>query len=312
MLSLDLKQPFLYTNSHNSYLFSANIGHLVWDDFLALYTLLDIFDQADDKLLLSHMIRKPTFDFVGDAPLPDNDIIYKFLPLMGHHDYPLRTLEGDYNLTLNGKVVKRKGKKKRHIICADNALLGSGMFTDNGDHWHGDIESDYSTPHNNGRGGQFRRYREWLMNHIGVDPNTPMDREPYLIVVSVASSTKRHRKKMKFETQIDILKKSLGSRAIIKDVQLSNLSLVEQVELMSRAAVFISMVGGGTVTGTFLPKGASIILYHYDERFLDFDFWNNFPQIKAHWFPMENMTQDFSLATLAEVVNNQLDYLDRH
>jgi hypothetical protein len=38
-------------------------GHLVWDDFLGLYTLLDMFDQSDEDLMLAHMIHKAHKDF---------------------------------------------------------------------------------------------------------------------------------------------------------------------------------------------------------------------------------------------------------
>ena len=192
------------------------------------------------------------------------------------------------------------------------ALIGSGMFSDHGDHhWHGHLPSDFQYPHNNGRGGHFRRYRQWMMEHIGVNPNTPMQRDPYLIIVSQASSTKRKRKNIKFEAQIGALKKSVGDRAVIKSVQFAKLSLVEQVELLSRTAIFVSAVGGATVTGTFLPKGASVILYHVKEKPLDWDWWNNFPQIKASWIPTNVMDDKFHLEALVEIVQNQLDFLDR-
>ena len=286
------------------------IGHLIWDDFLGIYSLLDIFDQADDNLMLTHMVRPATKDFDGDKPLPDSDIMRKFIPLMGNHNYDFQTLEGNYKLKLQGKEVK--GDNKRHVICADNGLIGSGLFSDHGDHhWHGQVSTDYEYPHNHGRGGQFRRFRQWMMEHIGVDPNTPIQRNPYLIVVSESSSRKKDRGHVKFEAQIAALKQNVGDRAIVKSVQLRKLSLVEQVELFSRTAVFVSVVGGATVSGTFLPKGASVILYTWKST-LDWDFWNNFPQIKAHWIRIADMDDDFYLNGLVEIVQNQLDYLDEH
>jgi len=281
----------------------------VWDDFLGLYTLLDIFEQTEDKLMLTHMIRKASGDFGGDEALPDFDVITKFIPLMGQHKYDLKTLEGDYELKLNDKAASRK---KRHVICADSGLIGSGMFSDHGDHhWHGHMESDFTYPHNNGRGGNFRRYRQWMMEHVGVDPNTPVQRDPYLIVVSLASSTKPSRKNIKFRAQIKALKKILGDRVEVRSIQLAKLTLAEQVDLISKTAIFISATGGATVTGTFLPKGANVILYQTKERPLDWDWWNNFPQIKAHWFSMESKDDKFHLKALVDVVQTQLDYLGR-
>ena len=285
------------------------IGHLIWDDFLGIYSLLDMFDQTNDNLILTHMVRPATKDFDGDEPLPDSDITRKFIPLMGSHKYDFQTLEDDYTLKLKDKKVN---DKKRHVICADNGLIGSGLFSDHGDRlWRGHFASDVEYPHNHGRGGQFRRFRQWMMEHIGVDPNSPIQRDPYLIIVSQSSSTKEDHRDVKFEAQIAAWKEDVGDRAIVKSIQLSKLPLIEQVELFSRTAIFVSVVGSATVLGTFLPKGASVILYN-NELKLDWDFWNNFPQIKVRWVPVEEMEDDFYLQGLVEVVQNQLDSLDAH
>jgi len=300
----------LHSFSLNNLSTCITIGHLIWDDFLGLYTLLDIFDQADDKTMLTHMYRPETEDFSGDDDPEGFDLIEKFIPLLGKHDYGIETLEGEYELNLTGIA---NSSTERHVICADNGLLGSGIFSDHGDHhWHGHQPTDYEDPHNVGRGGHLRRFRKWMMEHVGVNPNTPIQREPYLILVSKSSSTKNDRKNIKFGPQVKKLKKHFGDRVVVKKVQLSELSLVEQIELLSRTAVFISTVGGATVSGTFLPKGASVILYMREERPLDWDWWNNFPHVKAHWFPMDNKTDAFHLNALVETVESQLDYIDRH
>ena len=177
------------------------------------------------------------------------------------------------------------------------------MHADHGhNHWHGHSKRDFNDPHNKGRGGLFRRYRQWMMEHLGIDPRTPVQRDPYLIVVSEGSTTKKARKHVNFDAQVKLLKKQVGDRAIIKRVQLSKLSLTEQVELLSRTAVFISATGGGTVTGTFLPKGASIVLYAAKGKPLDWDFWNNYGQVRAHWFPVEHMHDDNYVKSLVETL----------
>ena len=117
-----------------------------------------MFDQADEDLMLTHMIRKAHEDFEGDEPLPDFDLITKFLPLMGRHEYGLQTLEGDYTLKLL-EDKDNSARNERHVICADSGLIGSGVLNDHGDHhWHGHSESDFQDPHNIGRGGLFRRF----------------------------------------------------------------------------------------------------------------------------------------------------------
>lgn len=259
--------------------------------------------------MLTHMIRKAVGDFEGDAPPPDFDVLTKFMPLFTENEYNLKTLEGDYSLKLKPED---GSSTDRHIICADNGLIGSGVFSDHGhNHWHGHTPRDFNEPHNKGRGGLFRRYRQWMMEHVGVNPRTPVQRDPYLIIVSEGSSTKKARRRVNFDAQVNALQNRVSDRAIIKRVQLAKLSLVEQVELMSKTAIFISATGGGTVSATFLPKGASVILYQAKKKPLDWDWWNNFPQVRAHWFPLEVMHEESYLKSLVDTVENQLDYLDR-
>jgi hypothetical protein len=69
----------------------------------------------------------------------------------------------------------------------------------------------------------------------------------------------------------------------------------------------ISVVAGATVTGTFLPDGASIILYSQKDK-LDLAFWNNFPQVKTHWFPLD--AQEETRHELIQIVGAELEYFD--
>jgi hypothetical protein len=289
-----------------------NPGHLLWDDFLSIYTLLDIFDRTDDRLFLAQMRRPKSQTF--SEPVPPFDIITKFLPLMGDFDYNLNIFQ-DYDLKLKHPKFKNDGTDR--VICFDHGLIGSGMFSDHGEtRWHGQWKSDRVLPHNIGRGGLFRRYRSYLLKNVGISSQqNTMQRHPYKVVVSISSSTKSDRANVSFATQIEALSR-LEPRIQIQTVQMSKLSLLEQIQVTSTAAFYISVTGGGTATAMFLPKRAHLILYYVPTRYLDWDFWNNFPHIQTHWVPRSRYDRGEDTALednerLLELITKEMDILDQ-
>lgn len=289
-----------------------NPGHLLWDDFLALYTLLDIFDREGDPLYLAHLIRPSTEEFVED--MPSFDLINKFLPLMGNHQYNV-TVDDGIDVTFKGQPLFKPGDDR--IICADHALTGSGLFADHASHrWHGQTRKDREgQPNNLGRGGLFRRYRRFLMKNIGLLPDNQIQRKPkYQIIFSQNSSTKGTRANVSFVDHIDALS-VLANRTELRPLNIAKMGLVEQIEITSKAAFFVTMVGGGTATAMFLPKGAHLILFYRPNQYLDWDFWNNFPHVKVHWLPLwrdQNRTNNggLSLDSFVALIEAELDMLD--
>jgi len=84
------------------------------------------------------------------------------------------------------------------------------------------------------------------------------------------------------------------------DVQVhkfSDYTLEEQVTMAANAAVYVTSAGGGAITASFLPRGASLHIL-YNERGgvennrntrlparLDWDFFNNQSYLRVHWIP---------------------------
>jgi len=278
---------------------------------MALYTLLDIFDRENDPLYLVHMIRPSTFEF--EEEIPEFDVADKFLPLMGKHNYNV-TIEMGYSLKFEEPSLFKPGDDR--LICADHGLSGSGLFADHGSQkWHGQTKKDREgTPTNLGRGGLFRRYRRFLMKNLGVSPDNQIKRKPkYQIIVSQNSSTKGTRGNVTFSDHIEALS-SLKSRVDVRPVNITKMNLLDQIEMTSTAAFFISTVGGGSSTAMFLPKGAHLLLFYRPMQPLDWDFWNNFPWVKVHWLPLwrdkngtmvDPMLDDFLKLIVAEL--NELD-----
>ena len=294
-----------------------NPGHLIWDDFLGLYTLLDTFDELDKHLLLSQLERSFVPPYGGAEGDTSKDVIHKFAPLLGlHHDYPFK-IEEEYDISddldwtdpNNGKTVNQR------LICASRGVQGSGVFSDHGhDHWHGQVKLDFERPHNVGRGGLLRRFRNWMLNeNLFQQRQTTIRRDPaYKIVIAQNSSTKEDRRGIEFRKQVSALQKRFRrNRLEVIPVQLDTLSLIEQIELVQDAAFFLSMVGGGTVTAFFLPQHANIFLYP-SRKFLDYDLWNNFPLVKTHWMPqIDLMDEKASIDYLVDSVEREMKALDQ-
>ena len=118
--------------------------------------------------------------------------------------------------------------------------------------------------HNHGRGGSLMRFRNFMMQNMGYHPSDhelPAASGRHKIVFSQKSSDISNRN-MDFERQIQFVKDSFPS-ADVEAYIFKTLSLAEQLEIVHDASIYITLCGGGAVTGMFLPKGASL---HYLSR----------------------------------------------
>lgn len=274
-----------------------NPGHLVWDDFLPIYTLLSMFQLLEKDLVL--MRYKHEFWQWASCDRRWNTgrdphckvMLKKFLPLMGQQLETMTTQE-NFNMTWsndNNNVNKNITK----YVCATNGAAGLGMLTDHGQKLHGWKKSDYEFSHNIGRGGLLLDFRNYMLKNTNIKPDKSISKPPYKIVFSVASSSTSARSAT-FEEHKKLLKERLGEKYPMEiiSVKLSSMSLPEQNELVSGASIMITMCGGGAVTGMFLPKGASLLTFFNEEERggdtsprLDWDLLNNLGYIRVHWLP---------------------------
>jgi hypothetical protein len=304
---------------------AANPGHLVWDDFLPIYTLLTMFQlESQSELLMMRYVLKgqerglwASCDWRDDKRDDCATMHKKFLPLMMGTNpvHDLTTTEA-FNF-----APKETGKS--NLICARNGLAGIGSLTDHGTNkMHGWEENDYAVTHNHGRGGMLYEFRNYMVNNLGL-PLEYNHKPPFRIVFSEKSSTIQTRH-IDFTTQIDLLRKSFSPQYVsVESYVLKDLSLEKQVEIAGQTSIFISGCGGGAVTATFLPKGASVILYYLENggvkdnkntgkpARLDWDLFNNFGYLKVHWLPKRTMQNEVDLRSLASLVQHELDALMR-
>jgi hypothetical protein len=311
---------------------ASNPGHLVWDDWLPIYSLLQIFGFSNDgskidtttlDLLLLRYILPPDrltndtrglwagCDWLAERAAQCQNMLHKFAPLMIRNEAAWQTTtQKDPDMILfDGSKLQEKESNggKNKLVCARNGLAGIGQLSDHGtDKGHGWEELDYTIAYNLGRGGQFWQFRNFMMKNIGIaSPEALIDpREPLKVFFSANSSEKMHRS-MSFAFEMKRLLDALESRSHELDLppveveryQFSEFSVKEQVKMVSKAAVFITTCGGGAVTATFLPRGASLLVYFPGKggvennkwsgkpARLDWDYFNNLGYLRVSWLP---------------------------
>jgi hypothetical protein len=148
------------------------------------------------------------------------------------------------------------------------------------------FQRDYSTTYNSGRGGQFWRFRNYMIRTIGF-PNPEAEigpDEPLIVLFSANSSEKPHRA-MSFVLEKNALEKSLLENSeilglppvIVQSYQFSKYTVKQQIEMSSKAAVFVTTCGGGAVTATFLPRGASLLVIYPEKGGVENNKWSGKP-----------------------------------
>lgn len=305
-----------------------NPGHLVWDDFLPIFTLLSAFDMTRKELaLIRYDLPLAMWASCQRQWIKCRPILTKFLPLLGT-ELDKTSTQNDTVLEIFSNDVKSK------YICSPHGAAGMGMLTDHGTKLHGWVKSDYEYAFNVGRGGSMYQFRNWMVDHLlGEHNERDISKPPYRIVISSKSSKTAFRN-VSFSKHAAFLKKKLGGKyeLDIREVRLASMSMAEQVSLAAETSVFITMCGGGAITAMFMPKGASLLTYftedvskkknkkHDTAARLDWDLLNHIGYLRVHWLPRPRSSftlegepsdiQSFAdLDALVKLVDHELDLI---
>ena len=306
----------------------ANPGHLIWDDFLPIYTLLTMFQLSDRSLLLMRYVLTngprglwASCDLRETKTEACNHMMNKFLPLMvgNDHQYNLSTTQDfDFSPHTAGKS---------NLVCAKTSVAGIGSLTDHGvTKSHGWQESDYAITHNHGRGGMLYDFRNFMMQNLDI----PIENVP---VAAATGAARRHRiifsqkssdifnRAMDFEKQIESVRQNFP-HAQVEAYIFKELSLQEQIEAVSDASIYVTLCGGGAVTAMFLPKGASLIVYYSEDggaqdnhmthkpALLDWDLLNSMSYLRVHWMPRNTMKEPLDEKALLLLIRHELELID--
>jgi hypothetical protein len=273
----------------------CNPGHTLWDSFLPIYTLLEIFDLLDDKKLFLTEMYNPN----GDCP----KVMQQWAPMMGQG----RSLTAIDNLDIK---TSSNSNSSTRLVCVKHAASGMGWLTDHGLNKHGSQARDFANPHNIGRARTLRNFRNYALRNLGISP-TPTDNRqpPYQVTLSILSSRDEDRR-FDFGSHATALRQEFRDDylLVVERIAMWNYTLHEQVEIATRSTFFVTIGGGGSSPAFFLPNGATLIVYGKDDEKFDWDLWNNYANIQVHWLSTPRMEQDIDL--FVDIVRVEIDRLE--
>jgi hypothetical protein len=310
-----------------------NVGHLLWDDFLPIYTLLQMFGYVDTEGDDNHqplLLRVNTLpilyascDMRRNKKMGCKDNFNKFLPLMGVDPSTFTTLT-EVHVTSSMDSDSKAPAPESLPICAKHAVAGLGMLTDHGLKDHGWEPLPTDGVFNVGRASQLYQFRNFMLRNMGLPVKTapPLGQQlqQFHILLNAHSSRDPDRD-MSLEVQHKAITRAFP-KAKVSLVQLKEYSLKEQLELVSQKTnIFVSTCGGGSMTAFFLPRGSSLILYYADNAgfnyasykltggpaILDWDLLNNVGYLKVHWLPIIGMHSSEGLSTLVSLIQHEMD-----
>jgi hypothetical protein len=301
------------------------VSFAVWDDFMSIFSLLEIFDLADRELMMMRYVLndEPLWLSCDDHSKKEEceKMTIKFLPLMVGNNARYRmstTLDFDFAPHTPGQS---------DLVCARSAVAGLGSLTDHGasERGHGWELTDYEETHNHGRGAQIYAFRNFCLNNLGLPiVRAPSASQSRRIVFSQLSSGIKVRSSM-FEEQMDMVK-NIAPSASVDGYIFKDLSMKDQIKMMSETSMFLSFCGGGAAVATFMPQGASVILFYSKgaraagashkqrdyEAFLDWDLFQSMTHVRVHWVSADVLKDDTGKANevLMQLIAHELSVMD--
>jgi hypothetical protein len=255
----------------------------------------------------------------------------KFLPLMGVDPDSFSTSK-DIRLQ-EGQPAQEKPLKSRYI-CARTAAAGLGMLTDHGLRDHGWIEHNGTelewVPHNLGRGAGFSQFRDFMIRNLLGEQQQQRQQAIQGAIPRVSFSILSSRdfdRRLNFTRQVDYLQDFLpDSKVRIEALTLWESTMHEQIQIAAQSNIFVSTCGGASMTATFLPRGATLILFYnpvggFDffeleqtgeasrngrAARLDWDLMNHASHLRVHWLPITTMDTAEDLELLLRLVQHEL------
>jgi hypothetical protein len=331
-----------------------NVGHLLWDDFYPIFSLLRLFGlvpggdsssskSSTKKLMMVRQRLGPNRTLYASCDIRSNKRkkcaanFAKFLPLMGVDPASFSTSK-DIRLQTHPYPQGQTKPLKSRYICARTAAAGLGMLTDHGLRDHGWMEHNGSelewVPHNLGRGAGFSQFRDFMIRNQQeqqVQQQVQQQQEAVQAAIPRVSfsilSSRDFDRRLNFTRQIDYLQNSLpGSEVHVEALTLWESTMEEQIQIAAQSNIFVTTCGGASMTATFLPTGATLILFYnptggFDffeleltgeasrngrAARLDWDLMNHVSHLRVHWLPITSMDSAEDLELLLRLVQHEL------
>lgn len=310
-----------------------NVGHLLWDDFYSIFKILQIHGFHDNNkkmrlLPIRHVLDDAhklyaTCDIRRNKRLQCMANFVKFLPLLN--------VSPEHFSTNKRANFSSTSWPKSQLVCSKHGMAGLGMWTDHGkrDHgWERQDAGELVIPHNLGKGSLFWDFRTFILNNLQMQeqPTTALSRYSIPRISFSILSSRDWDRRVDLSRQIDALKQTLPqSSARIESFALWNMTLPEQLQTALDSNIFVSTCGGASITATFLPRGASLILFYNETGGLDFetfssngaparldwDLLNNAAHLRVHWLPMGSMNSADDLQLFVKLIQHELKSINQ-
>jgi hypothetical protein len=332
-----------------------NVGHLLWDDFYPIFSLLRLFGlvpggdlsssksklksrASPKKLMLLRQQMGPNHTLYASCDIRKNkrkkcaENFAKFLPLMGVDPASFSTSK-NIRVQPAAQTPTPQALKSRYI-CARTAAAGLGMLTDHGLRDHGWIEHNGTelewVPHNLGRGAGFSQFRDFMIRNQQQQVQQQQAVQAAVSIPRVSFSILSSRdfdRRLNFTRQIDHLQDALPESLVhIEALTLWESTMDEQIQIAAESNIFVTTCGGASMTATFLPTGATLILFYnptggFDffeleetgeasrngrAARLDWDLMNHVSHLRVHWLPITSMDSAEDLELLLRLVQHEL------
>ena len=103
-------------------------------------------------------------------------------------------------------------------------------------------------------------------------------------------------------------------------MQFSAMTAEEQVRATTESSILITGAGGGALTGMFLDRGSSILLFYddtgkdasnsgqfdYPAR-LDWDYFDNCAYLRVSWIPIKGLDEPAALESFVKMVAAEIE-----
>ena len=261
---------------HMSY--SFNPGHILWDDILSFFTMLDFFQLASERDVYQpvplHMGHLPDPFYRCNPPKFRWDIcgkmVSKLYPSLSGVDVVSKE-NGDAFRVGNAFADKTLSSS---MIRLPLVIAGQGRLAE-----YGCSRAECATHWT----GRLYRFRQWTLENIfggerqaAIEQNVPATH--ITVALPVGNS---HEGVLWFEDIIPALQQQFGNETV-RVVDFASLSLQDQARLAIATKVLLINAGGGSMTATFLPRGSTIILFH-PGSWNDATFYNAQGYINVVW-----------------------------
>jgi hypothetical protein len=317
----------------------------IWQDLLSIFTLLSIFGLQDKQLALMdyNPQQQPcSLSSQDETSSSRSDVCHQLLSqvlaAMGVRSDQYRPKHLSALQLAPGKETRTR---ESNLVCARAGAAGIGMIANQSPKPAQIVDELKWTHTMTGRGATLREFRNYMARHLKMSipsavagsGSTSTSSTATVAPVRVTffeqgpkegvlddSQPRRELESLDFKESYRQVRSAVSEQEVsVEWFHTSTLDFAFQASKAAESAIFITFCGEQAVAATFLPKGASLIVYcdggdggesdrktSWSKR-LDWRVLNNAAYFRTHWLPLQSVRTTEGLAALVRLVASELD-----